>query len=243
MTRCLSHAIEACAPCAISLPRRILRSRRMTMTCFVGRCPVPWCSAPSSTSGYRESNPGPHLGKVVLSPLSYNRMSPSPVPIRATRPYLGHADAGPKGVSWGSAIRTRTNSFRDYRAAWLPHSPSAPRVGPCPGGCVRSAGLEPALSTSSTWPGCRWSTSAWSRHPVPTRTAGLTRAGSQPCVTARCRAALRPARRTACGRRDSNAQAARSELARYPGSRHSRIVRHQGLEPRTVSLRGCCSDH
>ena len=46
-------------------------------------------------------------------------MSPSPVLIRATRPYRGHADAGPKGVSWGSAIRTRTSSFKGYRAAWL----------------------------------------------------------------------------------------------------------------------------
>jgi hypothetical protein len=89
---------------------------------------------------------------------------------------------------------------------------------------------------------------------VPTRTAGLTGAGSQPCVTARMRATREPSpargaepaglapHRTACGRRDSNAQAARSELARYPSSRHSRIVRRQGLEPRTVSLRGCCSD-
>ena len=34
-----------------------------------------------------------------------------------------------------------------------------------------------------------------------------------------------------CGRRESNAQAARSELARYTSSLHSRMVRHQGLEP------------
>jgi hypothetical protein len=92
----------------------------------------------------------------MLLPLSYSRMSPSPVPIRATRPYRGPADAGPKGVSWGSAIRTRTNSFRDYRAACypIPHRP------PWSQGSVRSAGLEPALSTSSTWPLFRWSTSA-----------------------------------------------------------------------------------
>jgi hypothetical protein len=35
-----------------------------------------------------------------------------------------------------------------------------------------------------------------------------------------------------CGRRESNAQAARSELARYTSSLHSRVVRHLGLEPR-----------
>jgi hypothetical protein len=46
-----------------------------------------------------------------------------------------------------------------------------------------------------------------------------------------------------CGRRESNAQAARFELARYPGSRHSRMVRRQGLEPRPFGLRVRCSDH
>src|SRR6266849_9206615 len=112
---------------------------------------------------------------------------------------------------------------------------------------VRSAGLEPALYTSSTCSLCRWSTSAWSRQPVPTRTAGLTKARSRPRVTA-CAAGegLEPPLRGSgprglpisrpgieCGRRDSNAHATRSELARYTGSRHSRIVRRQGLEPRT----------
>ena len=46
-----------------------------------------------------------------------------------------------------------------------------------------------------------------------------------------------------CGRRESNAQAARFELARYTGSRHSRMVRRQGLEPRTFGLRIRCSNH
>lgn len=171
---------------------------------------------------------------MVLSTPELQPHEPFPVPIRATRPYRGPADAGPKGVSWGSAIRTRTNSFFRLSGCLLPHSPLGPRAT-----CARQdlnlrcprpqRGLDAA--------GVR----ARSRHPVPTRTAGLTGAGSQPCVTACRRGTPTPA--TACGRRDSNAQAARSELARYPGSRHSRIVRHQGLEPRTVSLRGCCSDH
>jgi hypothetical protein len=48
----------------------------------------------------------PTMARWCSQPLSYSRMSPSPVPIRAARPYRGHADAGPKGVSWGSAIQT-----------------------------------------------------------------------------------------------------------------------------------------
>ena len=62
MIRCFSHAIEACAPWAISLPRRILRSRRMTMTCLVGPCP-----ASSSTSRTADSNrepPGTWTGRL-----------------------------------------------------------------------------------------------------------------------------------------------------------------------------------
>ena len=46
-----------------------------------------------------------------------------------------------------------------------------------------------------------------------------------------------------CGRRESNALAARFELARYPGSLHSRMVRRQGLEPRTFGLRVRRSNH
>jgi hypothetical protein len=33
-----------------------------------------------------------------------------------------------------------------------------------------------------------------------------------------------------CGRRESNAQAAKFELARYPGSLHSRMVRRERIE-------------
>jgi hypothetical protein len=72
----------------------------------------------------------PTMARWCSRPLSYNRMNPSPVPIRATRPYRGPADAGQKGMSWGSAIRTRTNSFRDYRAACypIPHWALEPRA-------------------------------------------------------------------------------------------------------------------
>jgi hypothetical protein len=34
VTAVISQAPDACAPCAISLPRRMPRSRRMTITCF-----------------------------------------------------------------------------------------------------------------------------------------------------------------------------------------------------------------
>jgi hypothetical protein len=40
-----------------------------------------------------------------------------------------------------------------------------------------------------------------------------------------------------CGRRESNAQATRFELVRYASSRHSRMVRREGIEPPTVGLR------
>jgi hypothetical protein len=145
------------------------------------------------------------------------------VPIRATRPYRGDEDAGPKGVSWGSAILTRTSSFKGYRAAWLPHSPLEPfpRVelghrryrgrtdagpkGTARSATVRSAGLEPALSTSSTWPLYRWSTSAWSRG-GPSRWSRAAGAGLEPTLRGSGPRGLpisRPG--IACGRRDSNA--------------------------------------
>ena len=46
------------------------------------------------------------------------------MPIRAARSYQGHVDAGPKGVSWGSAIRTRTYSFKGYRATLVTPFPT-----------------------------------------------------------------------------------------------------------------------
>ena len=54
-----------------------------------------------------------------------------------------------------------------------------------PGGIVCQAGFEPATSRPSTWRLCRWATSTWSRHPVPTRVSRLTGAGPQPCAAAK----------------------------------------------------------
>jgi hypothetical protein len=123
----------------------------------------------------------------------------------------------------------------------------APR--PTAGGAVRMApgsyargesdphqpGSRPGRSTSC-------GTSAWSRHPVPTRISRLTRARPQPCATASL-AILVSNQETPgsgpggsanspnghqCGRCDSNAQAARFGLARSPGCRHSRICAPPG---------------
>ena len=44
-----------------------------------------------------------------------------------------------------------------------------------------------------------------------------------------------------CGRCDSNAHAARFELARSTGCHHSRMVRREGLEPPAIGLRVHCS--
>ena len=44
-----------------------------------------------------------------------------------------------------------------------------------------------------------------------------------------------------CGRCDSNAHAARFELARSAGCHHSRMVRREGLEPPAIGLRVHCS--
>src|SRR5215472_11836942 len=80
----------------------------------------------------------------------------------------------------------------------LPQPPSEPPSGADPdlppykgraaavrGGAVRSAGLEPATSWLSTKPLCQIGVRAQeSRHRVPTPVSCLTRARSQPCVTA-----------------------------------------------------------
>ena len=119
---------------------------------------------------------------------------------------------------------------------------------------VCSAGVEPATDDYSSRPlYLGWSTSTGSRRPVPTRAVRCTKAEPQPCAAAwlpgldsnqRRRGPgprwghLRPTRKR-CGRRDSNAQTARSELARSPNCHHSR-VRRPGIEPGVPRLRVEC---
>src|ERR1700722_15370476 len=116
----------------------------------------------------------------------------------------------------------------------------------CCGFLVCSAGVEPATDGSSSRPlYLSWSTSTWSRHPVPTRAIRCTKAEPQPCAAASlptvdsnhdqhnqtvpsCRLdewALSALSAVKCGRRDSNAQTARFELARSPNCRHFRVRR------------------
>jgi hypothetical protein len=46
---------------------------------------------------------------------------------RAASPYQGLVDADPKGVSWGSAIRTHISTLQRRAGCQLPHSPSKSR--------------------------------------------------------------------------------------------------------------------
>jgi hypothetical protein len=102
---------------------------------------------------------------------------------------------------------------------------------------VRSARLELALSTSSTWSLCRWSTSARSRHPVSNRAIRRTKAKPQAVrggeaahpglepgkLSVQSRAGLPiPPVSIECGRCDSNAHAIGFEPIRYACSRHAR---------------------
>ena len=187
------------------------------------------------------------------------------MPIRATRPYRGLADAGPKGVSWGSAIRTRTASFKGYRAAWLPHSP---HWGPSPGSnwatTLTGGGRTPVRRALRARRLCARQDLNL-RCPRPQR--GLSTAGvrARGAVGARAVGAELPGQVSnlhcggqgpvACRLADpaSRAEGAirtRTGPAAYQLLRmaclpfhHFRIVRRQGFEPRTSSLRGCCSDH
>ncbi len=107
--------------------------------------------------------------------------------------------------SWGSRARTCTSEFRlltqNQACCQLHHSPlrALGRIRTVNltltrrllfsqlsyKGLVRSAGLEPASPTSSTWRLCRWATNARSRRPVSNRAARVTSAGPQPCAAAR----------------------------------------------------------
>jgi hypothetical protein len=127
-------------------------------------------------------------------------------------------------------------------------------------GRVRSPGLEPGRPSRST------GTSGQrvylippraheSRHPGPTRAVRPTKAEPQAVrggkagipgfepgeLPGQSRAGLPvPPYPIECGRRDSNAQTARPELARSSSCRHFR-VRRRGFEPRTYGLRVRCS--
>jgi hypothetical protein len=91
-----------------------------------------------------------------------------------------------------------------------------------------------------------WATRTWSRHPVSNRASRLTKAGPQAVRGGKAahrgfeprifrfragRCYQLELMGIGCGRRESNAQAASFEFARYSSSLHSRLVRREGLEP------------
>jgi hypothetical protein len=156
------------------------------------------------------------------------------------------APADPKGASPRRVPPSASRSYKDR-----------PVIGPR--GEVRSAGVEPA----STWPSTR------PVYQIAARAHGASGRSRTACLSLTrgplCRVSYRgvaahrgfeprlpdsesgvlPIERMGieCGRRESNAQATRFELARYSGSLHSRMVRRQGLEPRTFGLRIRRSNH
>jgi hypothetical protein len=171
-----------------------------------------------------------------------------PVPTRAPRPYQGHGDADPKGIAGRtglepvSLIRVQSPAAPADRATGHREPfPSADLGGPplqeaggrrSKGHCVRPPGLEPGLPSRELAPRASASaysaTSAWSRHPVPTRIIRRTKTepqavrggkaaprGFEPRFAA-SEAAVLPFKRKGIvyGRRESNAQAARFGLAR-----------------------------
>ena len=100
-------------------------------------------------------------------------------------------------------------------------------------------------------PPTRWATRTWSRHPVPTRITGLTRAGPQAVRGGEAgHPGIEPGKSPGSepggsanspnghryGRGELNSQTTRFERARYAGSRHARLVRRLGLEPSTRRL-------
>ena len=112
-------------------------------------------------------------------------------------------------------------------------------------GEVSSARFQRALPTSSRWcllplgyedmeppPGADPGHPPYEGGAAAVRGGKATGAGIEPAWP-RFRALMgcQQPTRYQCGRRESNAQAARFELARYASSLHSRMVRHQGLEP------------
>jgi hypothetical protein len=116
------------------------------------------------------------------------------VPTRAARPYRGHADADPEGMSWGSATRTRISRCQGPAGCRYPTPHRSPhRVLP-PAGTVYRAipvvgpkGTYARRESNPDQPGPRPGPSTRahvSRHLVPTRAIRRTKAKPQPCAAA-----------------------------------------------------------
>ena len=103
--------------------------------------------------------------------LSYNRMSPPPVPTRAARPYQGRADADPKGIVPGAGLEPACACFkgRPYKGR--------PVVGP--GGQCPRRDSNAHCPDSHSGASCRWATRTQSRHPGSNRAIRRTKAKPQ----------------------------------------------------------------
>jgi hypothetical protein len=191
------------------------------------------------------------------------------VPTRAARPYRGHADADPKGASWGSATRTRISRCQGPAGCRYPTPHRSPhRVLP-PAGTVYKAipvvgpkgstyarresnpdqpGPRPghlpvaARAHKEPPPGADPGHPPYEGEAAAVRGGGAAPRGFEPRFAA-SGAAVLPFRRKGIeyGRRESNAHAASFGEARSASCRHSRMVRRQGFEPRPYELRARCS--
>ena len=183
-----------------------------------------------------ESNSDYGLTKAACSPLPLSR----------------HELAGLESNRRRRTVQSRSAPADRATGQWSPRRvpPSASgftKVRPVlgPRGPVCQAGFEPATSRPSTWrlcllgykhmeppPGADPGHPPYEGGAAAVRGGKATGAGIEPAWP-RFRALMgcQQPTRYQCGRRESNAQAARFEIARYTSSLHSRMVRHQGLEP------------
>jgi hypothetical protein len=141
----------------------------------------------------------PTLGTSCATSCATSAWSLPPVLTRAATPYQGVADADPAGMSWAPGIRTRKLSVqRPSGSAGSPiaHQEPSPE---CAGlGCRPYRGRpvagpkgkyarrdsNPQIHGPRPCPSASCGTSAWSRHPVPTRIIRRTKAEPQPCAAA-----------------------------------------------------------
>lgn len=156
------------------------------------------CFATSAWSGYRESDPGLHHGKVMRYHYATAAGSPQEVPILRPRPYQGRAPPlSYEGTVPGAGLEPACAGFKVQPGCQQP-TPEQSRL-PVP---IRASRLTGARSQPCATAVCArresnpqhpapradlsavWSTSTWSRHPVPTRAICRTKAEPQPCAAA-----------------------------------------------------------
>ena len=133
-------------------------------------------------SDRRDSNSPCELGKLACLPLTLrshgaddgiepapSTMGASCVSRCATSVWSLPGESNPDRLRTGEACLPLPPSRRESDCRFL----------------VCSAGVEPATDGSSSRPlYLSWSTSTWSRHPVPTRAVRCTKAEPQPCAAA-----------------------------------------------------------